>query len=472
MKVLLILPNEAEQTGHYMANLGTSMPLGLGYLAAVLLREGHEVEVLDFQIRGVSIGTMTDSIRRKRPDACGISVTTPFSPCAYRVAAAVKQASPGTAVVLGGPHTVAVGDAVLADCPAADWAVYGEGERTLPELLDALAGKRGADSVRGIGFRREGRIVRTGRREFIRDLDSIPFPAYHLFPLDRYRPMVAWFRRRPWANVISSRGCPHRCIYCNKNVWGATYRMRSAANVFEEMMLLRDRFGVREVSFSDDTFSVSRTRTVELCNLLIAARTPLIWKCSTRVDDVDPDLLSLLRKAGCYSVGFGVESGSQRILDAIRKGITKEQARRAFRDARRAGLETRAYFMLNLPGDDIETTEETIRFSRELDPDYIDFEIAHPYPGTEFHRLIESDPRFTIVREHWDDPRAHIGNYIVYRQPGLPEDAIRRYMKKAFVRYYLRPRQLLRQARSLFTPGRSLATIRAAWNLLRVKVAT
>ena len=471
MRVLFVLPNEAEESGHYMANLGTSMPLGLGYLAAVLERAGHHVEVLDFQIRGVTLRHFEERLRGGRFDLCGISTTTPFYPVAYRVASAVKDFSPGTSVVLGGPHTVAIGRAVLEECPAADYAVYGEGEVTILELVEAI-GKRGKlEAVKGIGFRRGPDIVLTKRREFIKDIDSIPFPAYHLFKLREYRPMVAWYRRLPWANMISSRGCPYQCIYCNKNVWGRTCRIRSAANVLEEILLLKNTYGVREVSFSDDTFTVSRERTVELCRKLMEEGNPVIWKCSTRVDHVDADLLMLLKRAGCYSIGFGVESGSQAILDYIRKSVTKEQIRRAFRDARKAGLETRAYFMLNLPHDDTATTEETIRFSRELDPDYIDFEIAHPYPGTEFHRLIETDPRYTIVRERWDDPRAQVGNYIVYLQPGLPEEAIRRYMKKAFVGYYLRPKQMLRQAKSLFTPGRALATLRAAWNVLRVRVA-
>ncbi|MCC6450992.1 MAG: radical SAM protein [Candidatus Aureabacteria bacterium] len=470
MNILLVLPNESEQSGHYMANLGTSMPLGLGYLAAVLRREGHGVHVLDFQIRGTGVAAMTHALSHRRFDACGISVTTPFSQAAYRVTAEVKKASPGTAVILGGPHTVAVGGKVFEDCPDADWAVFGEGEVTLPELLGVIAGRRDPGTVRGIGFR-SGGVVTTPPRDFIKDLDSIPFPAYQLFDLKNYHPMVAWYKRLPWANMISSRGCPHGCIYCNKNVWGRTCRLRSAQNVFEEIMLLKNSYGIREISFSDDTFTVNRERTVELCELLISADTPVIWKCSTRVDHVDAGLLRLLQRAGCYSVGYGVESGSQRILDYIRKGVTKEQIRAAFRDSRAAGLETRAYFMLNLPHDDTSTTEETIRFSRELDPDYIDFEIAHPYPGTEFHRLIEQDSRYTIVREHWDNPRAQIGNYIVYLQPGLPEDALRRFMRRAFVGYYLRPKQLFRQLRSLLTPGRARATLRAAWNVLRVMVA-
>lgn len=449
----------------------SSMPLGVGYLAAVLERSGHEVEVIDFQIEKITLEQLTERVGKRSYDMCGISTTTPFSRIAYVVASTIKEIFPGTPIVLGGPHTVAVGKDVFGDCPSANYAVYGEGEVTILELLEAIGGKRSLESVNGLGFRKGSDIVLTAEREFVQDLDSIPFPAYHHFRLEKYRPLVAQYRRLPWASIISSRGCPYRCIYCNERVWGRTYRFRSAANVLEEILLLKNTYGVREISFADDTFTINRKRTVELCEMLIAAGNPVIWKCSTRVDKVDFELLKIMKEAGCYSIGVGVESGSQKILDIIKKDVTKEQIWKAFRDARMTGMETRAYFMLNLPHDDVKTTEETIRFSRELDADYVDFEFAHPFPGTAFRRLIENDERYTIMKDKWDDPKAQIGNRIVYLQPGLPEEALRKYMKKAFIGYYLRPRQILRHARSLFASGRALATLRAAWNVLHLKVA-
>lgn len=471
MRVLLVLPNEGEQAGHYMANLGTSMPLGLGYLAAVLEKAGHAVDVLDFQIRGVTLERLAEMVGRRRYDVCGISTTTPFFQIAYAIAGEVRNVSPSTTIVLGGPHTVAVGRAVMEECPATDYAVYGEGEVTLLELLEVVKGARGPASVNGIGYRDGSDIVLTAEREFIQDIDSIPLPAYHLFSLRKYRPMIAWYRRLPWTNVITSRGCPYRCIYCNKQVWGYTCRLRSAGNVLEEVLLLKNEYGVREISFSDDTFTISKKRTMELCDRLIRAHNPVIWKCTTRADLVDLELLKALRRAGCYSIGFGVESGSDKILKIIDKRVTRAQVEEAFRDARKAGLETRAYFMLNLPHDTTETTEETIRFSREIDADYVDFEIAHPYPGTAFRKLIESDPRYTIVRDKWDDPKAQFGNHIVYLQPGLPEEALRRYLKEAFTGYYLRPRQILRHLRRLLIRPRLLwAGLKAAWSVLHVSV--
>lgn len=471
MNILLVLPNEVELSGHYMANLGTSIPLGLGYLAAVLERAGHSAEIVDFQIKGVTLEKLAERLAGKHYDMCGISVTTPFSPSAYTIADAIKRAAPDTPLVLGGPHTIAIGETVLKECPAADYAVFGEGEITILELLEAIEGGRSPESVKGIGFRKGPDIVQTAPREFIRDINSIPLPAYHLFSFHKYRPLIGWYRRLPWANIITSRGCPYSCIYCNKKVWGFTCRLRTAENVLDEILLLKKEYGVREISFGDDTFTLNRKRTLELCEMLTAAGKPVIWKCGTRVDLVDPDLLREMKKSGCYSIGFGVESGSDKILEIINKGVTKDQVRKAFKDVKEAGIETRAYFMLNIPHDTPETTEESIRFSRELDPDYLDFEIAHPYPGTAFRDLIEGDSRYTIIREKWDDPRAQIGNHILYLQPGLPADALKMYLRKAFRGYYLRPRQILRQLRLVMRPGSVVPGIRAAWNVLRLRVA-
>jgi anaerobic magnesium-protoporphyrin IX monomethyl ester cyclase len=473
MKVLLILPPKIEQgekSKHLFSNLGSVLPLGLAYIGAVLEKAGHSVKVLDYQLPEVTNEALIGELKSGY-DAVGISITTLTSYSGYNIAKMIKENSPKTVVIAGGPHTIALGEAVIDECKDVDYFVYGEGEMTIVELLAAIGSGIDPKSVNGIGFMsKEGKVV-TKPREMIEKLDDLPLPAYHLFDVQSYRPVAGMFKRLPFANIMTSRGCPFNCAFCNKLVWGYKMRMRSPKNIIEEVKLLREKYGVREIAFFDDTFTMDKNRVIELCNLLRESAPGLIWKCSTRVDSISPELLKQMKAAGCYSIGFGLESGNQDMLNRINKGITLEQSRSAIKMAKKAGLETRAYFMLNLPGDTKETTEQTIKFSRELDPDFVDFEITHPYPNTNLWKSIENDPTFTINKAKWTDWSAHAGNEIVFTQGSLPED----YIKDAYVRanrgFYMRPIKFLKLMKFALSDVHLFRSyLRAFRNVIKIKV--
>jgi radical SAM superfamily enzyme YgiQ (UPF0313 family) len=322
---------------------------------------------------------------------------------------------------------------------------------TVLDLARALSGGGDLAGVKGIAFRRDGRVVRTPPRPFIRDLDTLPLPARHLFPMAEYHPHAGMYRRLPFANMVTARGCPYGCIYCNHTMWGKKVRKRSPGKVFEEIRHLIDRYGVREINFYDDTFTLVRDDTMELCRLIAESGTRVDWRCSSRVDRVDEELLRAMRRAGCYSIGFGVESGNEGLLKVIDKGITKDDARRAFALSRKVGIDAYAYFMLNLPGETEETIEQTIAFAKELRPAVAAFSIATPMIGTEFRGMIEADDRYRIVEEKWNDYRAFGDNDVLFTQPRLDSAQVKRAYRKAIRSFYLRPSYAWRTLRRIRT---------------------
>ncbi|NVM22723.1 MAG: cobalamin B12-binding domain-containing protein, partial [Desulfobacterales bacterium] len=291
MKVLLIHPpNEVmDRTSHVFSGLGNVLPLWAGYLGVVLEEAGHEVTFLDLQLN-------QQKTVLQECNVVGISVTTPTAYSGYKIAKLFKENSDAK-VVLGGPHVTALGAKVFEECPYVDTLVVGEGEQSILEAIQPSS----------------RRIVSS---PFIEDLDSLPIPAYHLFDFARYRPMTGMFKRLPFANILSSRGCPYTCIFCAR-IWGKKLRMRSVPHIIAEIKFLTENYGIREVAFFDDTFTISRRRTLEFCKQFKANFPRLVWKCSTRVDRVDERLLSAMYDSGCYSVGVGLESGNQRLLNIM-----------------------------------------------------------------------------------------------------------------------------------------------------------
>ncbi len=472
MKTLLILPPKieyGERSSHLFSNIGSVLPIGLAYLAAVLEKAGHSVKIFDFQLSYISHEKLKEELE-KGIDVVGISITTFTSGSGYKIASFVKEISPKTLVVMGGPHTTALGSEVLDECKNADFFVFGEGEITLVELLEAIDKNKPFGEVDGIGFWEGNKKVITKPRKFIEDLDSLPIPAYHLFDVAKYRPVMGMFKKLPFANIMASRGCPFDCTFCNKLVWGYKLRLRSPKNIVDEMVFLKERYNVKEIAFFDDTFTINRSRTIEICKDIKNRAKDIIWKCSARVDTVDKELLAIMKEAGCYSIGYGIESGNQEILNNICKKITLEQSKNAVKWAKEVGMEVRAYFMLNIPGDTIETTEQTIEFSRELDPDFVDFEIVHPYPNTVLWRMIENNPKYHIIKEKWKNWEAHAGNDIIFIQDSLPVD----YLKESYINanrgFYLRPTKILKILGRVSNIYRLEAGVRAFWNILHAKV--
>ena len=340
------------------------IPLGLGYLGAVAEKAGHQVTIIDCQAEKLTYETFTARIAQTPSDIIGVTATTLLYKSAMKLITIAKQAQPNAVTMLGGSHGSFLDEDALKEYPSLDIVVRREGENTFIELLEKIQSQASLANVLGITYRNGDKIVRTADRPLIEDLDSIPFPAHHLMPLES-------FKRdgKILFPLISSRGCVFWCDFCSTvRMFGRGYRWRSPKNVVDEMQLIHDKYGVKQVTFYDDAFTVDRKRVIQICDELHARNLDMMWDCGTRVDMVDRELLQTMRNAGCFAVWLGVESGSEAILGAMNKSIKLDQTRKAYKTAHEVGLMTIANVVLGFPGETEKTAKETIRFLKGIKP--------------------------------------------------------------------------------------------------------
>ncbi|MBS7288662.1 MAG: radical SAM protein [Candidatus Freyarchaeota archaeon] len=381
MKVLLVQPPSRSAIKDVLET--TSPPLGLAYLAAVLEEEGVDVRVLDCVALNISYEDACREINYWSPDIVGVTATTPAHYEAVKILRAAKSA--GAFTVAGGPHFTFIDLKVMEEHSFVDCVVRGEGEETFKELIKAV--ERGGElkEIPGVTYRERGVVKRAPDRPLIENLDKLPIPAYHLLPMEKYT-----FGRQRYGTVMTSRGCPFRCSFCaSSRLFGKRWRGRSAESVADELELLADKYKVRNVEFLDDTFTLNSKRAEEICNEIRRRGLDLSWGCSSRVDTISRGLLRKLKDAGCRIIYYGAESGSQRILNAMRKGVRLAQVIRTFKETAKAGIERLASFILGFPGETLDTIKMTVRFARLLNPDYVQFTICTPYPGTELRSQLE-----------------------------------------------------------------------------------
>lgn len=370
-----------------MARLIRLAPMGLAYVGGALRAAGHEVRIVDAAVLSGWEVELRAILADWRPRAVGISASSAVLGPALALAARVKQADSGTAVILGGVHATLFPAEVLRE-GLVDFAVHGEGERTAVELLAAIAAADPPDRIRGIAFMDRGRPRVNAGRAPIADLDHLPPPAYDLLPLGLYS--TPFSGKRHVISMVTSRGCPYPCTFCDAFVvHGRRYRAHSAERVVEEIRGLADRFGIREVVFKDSEFTLDRRRVARFCDLMTAGGPRVSWTCSARVNCIDGELLRKMAAAGCRVVQFGVESADPAVLDALKKGITIGQVRAAFRAAREAGIETVANLMVGTPRETRDSIEATLRFVREIRPDHLNVQALVVYPGTELHGTLQ-----------------------------------------------------------------------------------
>jgi len=361
--------------------------IGLAYMAAVLEKNGYEVTVVDCPPLRMTHEGLKQEIVRLKPDIVGItSVTVTFS-SAVQAARVIKESYPRALIVLGGPHVTVMDKQTLNEQPETDIVVRGEGEQTMLELVDLMSksNPKNLDEVAGITFRKNGQIIRTPNRPFIQNLDQLPYPAYKFFPLRKYRLFGKLI-----LPIISSRGCPFRCTFClAPRMAGKKFRARSPKNVVDELEWSRDTYEPNAFTFHDETFTHDKKRVFEICEEMKNRNISLPWDCSTRVDQVSKEILAKMRDANCQLVSFGVESGSQRILNAMRKGTTVEQNGRAIMWAKDVGLSVAISVIIGYPGETMDTLEQTLDFIRRTEPDDVYMSLASPYPGIALYDLLK-----------------------------------------------------------------------------------
>lgn len=435
-------------------------PIYLAYIVAVLEEAGVEVGFIDGVMEEMSIADFSRAVSSTRPDLVVIECSTPSIDYDLETARAVKDSVDGTSVALIGSHATFFHEEILSDNPAVDAICRGEAEMTIKELALSLSSGDDLRQVKGLSYR-EGEEVRVNPvRPPIQDLDSLPFPARHIVRHDGYRAAI-YSGDCPTA-MVSSRGCPHHCIYClwPETLYGHKFRARSAANVVDEMEHVVRDYGVDEIYFDDDCLTLSKKRVLEMCRLLLKRDVDAKWIVQSRVDTVDREVLTAMKEAGCHYILFGVESGSPRMLEIMKKRISLERVRQAFKDCRELGIRTQAFFLFGVPGETQETVEETIEFAKEIDADSTQFAIVVPHPGTELYETCVEHG--WLVYDGWEDFAAE--NSLI-ETDHLTREEVEEARIRAYRRYYFRPglvaKSLLgvrsfRDIKRLFRGGRSV----------------
>jgi radical SAM superfamily enzyme YgiQ (UPF0313 family) len=407
----------------------SSPPLGLAYLASSVRRD-HEVRVIDANVLNYSMDDVRRELKNFYPDVVGITSVTPSIPKAYEVARIAKSVREDCKVILGGPHASFLPEQTLKECKDVDVVVKGEGEETFAELMEAFEGKSNLNRVRGLSFREDGKIIDNEPRAFIKNVDDIPFPSMDLLPMDKYRSNGV-----KYTTMLTSRGCPFNCSFCSSSrLFGGHWRGRSPENVAEEIKLIYEEYKIRNIEFIDDTFTLNQRRAEKICDEIVKAGLDISWGASSRVDTLSRRLAEKMKKAGCWILFLGIESGCQRILDAIGKRITIDQAKKAVKIVKDAGIQVLGSFIIGFIQDTVETIENTIKFAKSLNLDYAEFSILTPYPGTPIYDYaLENN---LLMTNNWSK---YTATEPVVKVKGVSERQLRNLFQKAYLSFYLRP---------------------------------
>lgn len=451
MKILLINP-PAENTlkGNNPSIIdeerGYNPPLGLLYLAGYLEQyTSHQIEVIDTQVEEMSYEGLEAKVREKMPDIVGITAMTFTLIDVLKTAKVVKNISKDIRVILGGPH-VYIYPTETISFSEVDFLVLGEGEVTFAELVDNINDVEKLEKIQGLVFKSSSKIINTGMRDFITNLDEIPHPARHLVPYKKYSSLIA--KRQPITTMITSRGCPYNCSFCARPHLGKRFRTRSAKNVVDEMQECV-KLGINEFLIYDDTFSIDRQRVLDVCDEIMAKRLDIGWDIRARVDTVDEEMLKKLKQANCERIHYGVETGTEKILKVLRKGITLEQVEHAFKLTKKSGISTLAYFMIGSPTETKEDIRQTLKFAKKLNPDFVHITITTPFPATAIYQKGLEDG--IIKTDFWRDfalnPTPDFQPE--YFEENLTSSELIELLNYAYKSFYTRPTYILKELRQV-----------------------
>lgn len=457
--ILFIFPPISVKE-RYNRNIGSvgglQPPLGIASLAAYVREKGFKVGLIDALAQEYSDDDILAYIRKNKPAVIGISsLTVTFNRAIY-CAEAIKKEFPSILLIVGGHHVTVLAEEILKNNLCFDLCVYGEGEITLHEILKRYKEKgynyqeflndfNVLTKINGIVFRKRGSVVVAARRELIQDIDILPFPTRDFFDISKYQPLPNQYKRLPLFHIVISRGCPYNCSYCSANaVFGRKLRARSPEKVIEEIEFLIEEYGAKDISFWDDAFTTDKKWVSELCNLIKNKKIDINWTCYSRVNAVNKEILALMKQAGCWNIFFGFESGNQELLDAVGKKITLDQIRQANKSCKEVGIEVRASFMIALPKETPEKALETINFAIELNPDYAQFCITTPFPGT---KLFEDAKKYGRLDLNFDKYNVWQPVFVPYGYKDKNE--ILNIEKLAIKKFYYRPKYIFEKLKKI-----------------------
>jgi len=422
--------------------VGILPPLGLGYIAAVLRDNGHEVKIIDTRLDPIT-STVQAEIQAFNPGLIGISIFVISELEGYKLATQMKAIMPGVPVVMGGPQVGYFPRAPLERCPDVDITVQGEAEYIMRDLVAAIDRGQSLENIPNTFYRNaSGEIVAGPPTTELPDLEKLPFPARDLMDLRRYAPEVYEFQKLPATNILATRGCAYgQCTFCfEAGQFRTKYRYQSAGKLIREIEMLRDTYGIREIVFNDDDLLSNGKLLTEFSRLAIERKLGVRWSCWGRVTPCTKKLLDTIAEAGCWLVSFGIESGNQDLLDKLQKGMTIEKCRQVVAWAHEAGLETHGTFMIAIPGETPEKAEKTIDFAIDLDLTYAAFIPTHPLFGTPLFETCISEGRLVKSPYSQQPIETRYLPRISYVPEGYKDEKeVEKALVRAYRRFYFRP---------------------------------
>lgn len=424
MKIVLSMPVNVK------TNKEDNPPLGLAYLAAVLINEGHKVKILDPAVEGYTNKTFIKKIKEIDPDVVGITCTSDFRFNTFETANLIRKEFTDKKIILGGPHVQNTDVETLQHIKSVDIIVRGEGEITLSETINALEKGKELRNILGLTFRENGKIIRNPDRPLIVNIDDLPLPAREALPFDKYRGLLEITYDKKMTSIMGSRGCPMQCIFCF-GIFGKTCRNRSPDSIINELKLLKEKYNYSAFNIYDDIFTVNRKRTMEICKKIIDEHLDIEFFCNGHVNCIDKELITTLKRAGCKTLDYGIESGSQRILNVIRKGILIDKAKSVIEMTLNEGINVFPGLMFNHPTETFEDLKMTLEFRKylmKLSEKYKGkAEVFHLsggvmtsiYPGTEIEKMARE--RGIMPKDFsWTLPYYNKENLLWGENPNIP----------------------------------------------------
>jgi radical SAM superfamily enzyme YgiQ (UPF0313 family) len=449
MKVILINPSPSE----FSPSKFIMPPLGLAYLYSALDEVGVDVKVIDADALGLTTSDLAESVKKEKPDIVGV---TSLSPTILNTFETLKAVRPHTDIlVLGGPHPTAVGGEVFAESPVKlDAVFYGESEESFPGFVKKVEEGVKISEISLPGMLLPGDSYEGKEQPKIGKLNDIPFPNRSALPTGAYH--HPFFGNEEVATIITSRGCPYRCIFCDKHVCGSAYRARTAENVILEIEDIVLKRGVKRLIIYDDLFTLDKKRVLKICDEIINRRLKFKWKCESRVNRIDEEMVIAMKKAGCELIAYGVETVNEKGLEFLRKDITPDQVRHAFSITREAGIKSMGYFMLGIPGETMEDELKTVKFAIDLKADYAQFSVLSPFPGTDLFNYASEKGWVSYMPGRGPFEKGA-------KRPVLLDDywTIERLdmmVRKAHRRFYFRPKYIFDRLMNISGPGEIIAS--------------
>jgi len=453
-----------ERYGKFADVGSVTPPLGLCYIASVLEKEGYSVSIVDAEVLKFSMEETVDKVLSYNPKIVGITSTMTTFHSAIDLGRNLRKAKSDLYLMLGGPYVSALKTKALDD--SFDFGVFGEGEYTVLELIKFLEeiNTKSIQEIDGLIYKKDGQFKLNKPREYIECLDTLPYPARHLLPdMKLYRPNAQCYKKLPVTTLITGRGCPYNCIFCDHSTFGKKYRTHSAEYVVNEIQILTEQYGIKEIWIVDDTFTIDKSRVIKICEMIIKRGIDVSWSCCGRVNNISPEMLQKMRSAGCWMIAYGIETGNQEIMEYIKKGITIEQVKEGIKWTKEAGILAKGYFMIGHPTDTLKTIDETISFAKSLPLDYALFLINSPLPNTELFEICKS-----IGKLDYTDLSKFSAWNAVYEPPAVSKKQLEAKHREAYRSFYLRPSYVCRQLRNIDNVDDLWRHINALVTLLRL----